>query len=285
MDAEEVELKEQLKHLKKAELAKRKLERREREQQKLKRPIKPPAAVYISGLPTSGISEDDIVDEFQPYGAVRKDHEGDWKCRLYRDAAGELKGDAILFYMNDESVTLAVEMMNGYAIKGCKINVEVAKFEEPKKETTSGDIEAEEEEEEEEEHEDHKRRKLDNKARDNTGESRTSRTLILANVLDIYRDFELGEIQDIKEDIVTGCEDFGEVINAEVDTGRGQIHVVFKLRKEALCCRENEGQVLRRSELLAYMIEDENVSEEENTGEESSEVDDETSGDNLLNDL
>lgn len=55
--------------------------------------------VYVSNLPVE-ITEQDFVDFMQKCGMVEKDLEtGKFKIKLYRDAAGEVKGDALCTYI------------------------------------------------------------------------------------------------------------------------------------------------------------------------------------------
>lgn len=84
--------------------------------------------VYVSNLPEE-YSEEEFLDLMQKCGLVMRDpSNGKMKVKLYKDAEGRLKGDALCTYIRIESVDLALKLLDGYDFKGKKIKVERAKF-------------------------------------------------------------------------------------------------------------------------------------------------------------
>lgn len=131
MDAEELELKGQLKNLKQQELLRRK---QSKENNSRKREVEyknssKSSSVYISGLPTDRITKDELTKQFSKYGKIRINRDEEPLCKLYVNDEGVPKGDALIIYSKEESVTLAVEMMDESIFLGNKIRVEKAQFE------------------------------------------------------------------------------------------------------------------------------------------------------------
>lgn len=98
-----------------------------------KKPSKP-RTVYVSGLPLD-VTREEVVDAFQKYGILLIDvdtgnplnlHKGEPKVKLYTDAAGKLKGDALVSYFKPESVDLCINLMHDTEFRfgsGSKISV------------------------------------------------------------------------------------------------------------------------------------------------------------------
>lgn len=84
--------------------------------------------VYVSNLPDD-YTEEEFVDLMQKCGLVMRDPQsGKMKTKIYRDAEGNLKGDALCTYIKVESVDLALKLLDGCDFKNKKIKVEKAKF-------------------------------------------------------------------------------------------------------------------------------------------------------------
>lgn len=86
--------------------------------------------IYITGLPKE-ITEYDIAEYFCKCGFIRKDPKtNNNKIKLYKDKTGKNKGDALISFLREESVTMAIDLFNESEIKpGYKISIERAKFE------------------------------------------------------------------------------------------------------------------------------------------------------------
>lgn len=118
------------KELKKIEKRKKK---KEKQKEKKKQQWYMPrinANVYVSGLPND-ITESELIAYFSRCGFIRKDQRtGENKVKLYKDKNGNLKGDALISFLREESVAMAIEILNDTEIRpGYKISVDKAQFE------------------------------------------------------------------------------------------------------------------------------------------------------------
>lgn len=86
--------------------------------------------IYVNGLPKD-ITEFELMEYFSRCGFIRKDPKTNQnKVKIYRDDNGQNKGDALISFLREESVTMAVDLFNEGEIRpGYKIFVEKAKFE------------------------------------------------------------------------------------------------------------------------------------------------------------
>ncbi|XP_034247760.1 HIV Tat-specific factor 1 homolog [Thrips palmi] len=87
--------------------------------------------VYVSNLPLD-ITEQEFVDLMQKCGLIMKDADTNkMKVKLYHEPGDPsvLKGDGLCTYIKRESVDLALNILDGYEVKGKQIKVELAKFE------------------------------------------------------------------------------------------------------------------------------------------------------------
>ena len=84
--------------------------------------------VYVSNLPDE-ITDEEFFELMQKCGLILKDVEANkFKIKLYKDKDGKLKGDGLCTYIKQESVILALQILDGYQLKGKEISVERAKF-------------------------------------------------------------------------------------------------------------------------------------------------------------
>ncbi|XP_002741882.1 17S U2 SnRNP complex component HTATSF1-like [Saccoglossus kowalevskii] len=84
--------------------------------------------VYVTGLPY-----DTTLQEFQDLmskcGIIMVDEQtNEPKIKLYLDEIGNLKGDGRCCYLKRESVDLALQILDGYDMRGHRITVELAQF-------------------------------------------------------------------------------------------------------------------------------------------------------------
>ncbi|GBM27438.1 HIV Tat-specific factor 1 [Araneus ventricosus] len=83
--------------------------------------------VYVTGLPLD-ITEQEFADLMGKCGLVMKDPATmKYRVKLYRQN-GQLKGDGLCCYIKIESISLALDILDGYVYKGKTIHVERAKF-------------------------------------------------------------------------------------------------------------------------------------------------------------
>jgi len=68
-------------------------------------------AVYVTGLPPDA-ETDEIVERFAKFGVIEEDDEGDPKVKLYARDDGSFSGEALVVYFKEESVTLAVNLLD-----------------------------------------------------------------------------------------------------------------------------------------------------------------------------
>ena len=115
----------------------KKIEKRKRKKEKVKEKKKNQwyapkvnSNIYVNCLPKD-INEKEIIEYFSRCGFIRKDQRNDqYKVKLYKDSNGKNKGDALISFLREESVTMAVELLNETEIRpGFKIKVEKANFE------------------------------------------------------------------------------------------------------------------------------------------------------------
>jgi HIV Tat-specific factor 1 len=68
-------------------------------------------AVYVTRLP-SDATADEVAARFSKCGVIEEDDEGDPKVKLYAKDDGSFSGDALVVYFKEESVSLAVAMLD-----------------------------------------------------------------------------------------------------------------------------------------------------------------------------
>lgn len=85
--------------------------------------------MYVSNLPLD-VTEEEFVEVMQKCGIVmREPASGKLKVKLYTEAGTTTpKGDALCTYIRTESVELALNVLDGYDLRGKKIKVERATF-------------------------------------------------------------------------------------------------------------------------------------------------------------
>jgi len=64
--------------------------------------------IYFSGLPADATPEE-VYDHFKKAGVIKKNPDDTPRIKLYRDEDGNLKGDGIVSYLNEESIQVAVD--------------------------------------------------------------------------------------------------------------------------------------------------------------------------------
>jgi HIV Tat-specific factor 1 len=86
--------------------------------------------VYVKGLPKD-VTENELFTYFSRCGFIRKDERtGELKIKIYKDNSNKPKGDALISFLREESVTMAIDMLNDTEIRpGNTILVERAQFE------------------------------------------------------------------------------------------------------------------------------------------------------------
>ncbi|XP_055305400.1 HIV Tat-specific factor 1 [Sitodiplosis mosellana] len=84
--------------------------------------------VYVSNLPED-ITEEEFIEVMSKCGMIFRDPKTrKLKVKLYAEPNGQLKGDGLVSYIRVESVKLAIDMLDGYEVRGRKIKVQRAQF-------------------------------------------------------------------------------------------------------------------------------------------------------------
>lgn len=283
MDADELELKGHLKKLKKDVLLKRK-QSKENDIQKRELEYKNASnntSIYISDLPTDKITKEALTEQFSKYGRIRTNRDGETLCKLYVNDKGVSKGDALVTYFKEESVTLAIEMMNESTFLGKQIKVERAQFQDKDGDNMHG----KEDNLQEFSGPEPPMKKLKKTKSEKEGEiidynddeslAKADRTVIFANVFNIYKLYTNDDINDIQEDLLEGCEEIGQVDSISVSPDKGEATVVFRKSKDALqCCKIMAGRYFDGQKLLAFIFGDENSSSTSDENKDSEVEDD-----------
>ncbi|RDX55173.1 hypothetical protein OH76DRAFT_872453 [Lentinus brumalis] len=68
-------------------------------------------AIYVTGLPAD-TDADEIIARFGKFGIIEEDDAGDPKVKLYARDDGTFSGDALVVYFKEESVELAITMLD-----------------------------------------------------------------------------------------------------------------------------------------------------------------------------
>ncbi|KAH7108182.1 hypothetical protein BKA62DRAFT_746739 [Auriculariales sp. MPI-PUGE-AT-0066] len=68
-------------------------------------------AVYVTGLPDDATA-DEIIERFSKFGVIMEDDNGQPKVKLYARADGSFNGEALVVYFKEDSVSLAVRMLD-----------------------------------------------------------------------------------------------------------------------------------------------------------------------------
>ena len=101
---------------------------KEKRKQKLK-DIRNNSCVYVRGLPPD-ITEDEVEKYFSKAGMIKIDFASSQKkIKIYTDEHKRCTGDCLIVYQNDESVQIALDMLNeGYIREKNQVSIERAKF-------------------------------------------------------------------------------------------------------------------------------------------------------------
>ncbi|KAK9466663.1 hypothetical protein V1512DRAFT_263155 [Lipomyces arxii] len=206
-------------------------------------------AIYITNL-SPEITFDELNSVVSKYGLVAEDlSTSKPRIKLYQNEDGSLKGDALVVYFREESVQLAIDMLDEtelhdkvIKVQPADLNYKVEKEPQPIKQRTSR-----------EKNEILKSvNRLNSKLADWDDDDIPATNPKYNNIVILKNAFTLDELQhdvtaelDIKQDIREGCEEIGPVTNVvlydlEPD---GIISVRFQHQQDALeCVRQMDGR-------------------------------------------
>ncbi|KLO19508.1 hypothetical protein SCHPADRAFT_924428 [Schizopora paradoxa] len=88
-------------------------------------------ALYVTGLPADA-DVDEVISRFSKCGVIEEDDEGEPKVKMYAKEDGTFSGDALIVYFKEESVALAVAMLDDAELRigddKTRMNVSLAQF-------------------------------------------------------------------------------------------------------------------------------------------------------------
>lgn len=210
-------------------------------------------SIYVSNLP-SDITKEELVEVFSKYGIIAEDIKtGDARVKLYYDEKGVFKNEALILYLSEDSVPLAIEMLHDSPIsaKGPKIKVERAQFN--AKSTPKRVLTVEEKRLLTQRKEMLKRKLTD---WDDTAESTEDKSAVIKQKIwskivvarNMFREDELKSDpsleMDLNEDIQEECDKFdigNDITNVKVYDISGVITIKFKKAELAEKCIEVFG--------------------------------------------
>ncbi|OSD06718.1 hypothetical protein PYCCODRAFT_1430915 [Trametes coccinea BRFM310] len=233
-------------------------------------------AVYVTGLPPDA-DMDEIAARFGKFGLIEEDDEGNPKVKLYAREDGSFSGDALVVYFKEESVDLAITMLDDAELRlgepSTRMHVQRAEFSH-KHEKSEGGAEAK------------PRRTVEDKKRatrrigkmqkklgewddeDGFGPSKTEddkmnvmnkhgRVVVLKHMFtlkELEEDSSL--LLDLKEDVREECSTLGEVTNVILydEEPEGIMTVKFKDPLSAQACvLKMNGRFFAGRRIEAYL--------------------------------
>ncbi|KAJ3320730.1 hypothetical protein HDV06_005023 [Boothiomyces sp. JEL0866] len=214
-------------------------------------PVKRQTAVYVTGLP-SNVTMEEMIDTFKKGGVFLLDVlTGEPKIKLYRNDKNELKGDALVIYLREESVKLACELLDESYIHSSKIRVQPAVFQDKEKPKEHPILDKKS----------LKQNVMKMKRQlewfDEAESTKPLKAVVLKHMFTLDEINEQPElIIDLKQDVRDECENFGQVTNVilfdlEPD---GVMLVRYKSDASALACVERmNGRFFAGRKIEAYL--------------------------------
>ncbi|KAK6544437.1 hypothetical protein TWF694_001132 [Orbilia ellipsospora] len=225
-------------------------------------------AVYVTNLPLDATAQE-VEELFSRYGLIAEEIDtGKKRVKLYTNADGGFKGDALIVFFRPESVALAIQMLDdtdfrlGVGDAGGKIKVQAADYSYKAQQDAPQDKKMTR---------DKKKiiaksQKLNNKLADwddddpstmQTASSRFDKVVILKHMFTLQElEEDPAAMLDIKEDIREECSKLGEVTNVTLydQEEAGVVSVRFGNEQSALACvRMMDGRHFAGSKVEAYI--------------------------------
>ncbi|KAK8812595.1 hypothetical protein WA538_003809 [Blastocystis sp. DL] len=215
--------------------------------------------IYVSNLPED-TTVDLLNDVFKRYGVIVTNLDGTPKIKLYRDETGKLKGDASICYLRKESIQLAIQMQDGCPLRytdSQKVKVTEAIFEKKQ----SAEVKKREEEEDDKTkklrwmHMQQQKQTLSWAEGDEEVGGVGLKIIVLQNMFSPEEAKKPGFKEEMKRDVLEGCEPFGAVDKVTVFDSNpdGVVVVKFKQANAAdSCVKKMDGRFFAGRKLKAF---------------------------------
>ncbi|KNE64624.1 hypothetical protein AMAG_09979 [Allomyces macrogynus ATCC 38327] len=202
---------------------------------------KPVTSIYVSQLPKD-VTVDELRTEFSKYGIIMEDLATNLpKIKIYTDANGDPKGDALITYFKEESVQLAIELMDESRLRADDPNSVVRVSKAQFREKTEEELAAARTKKLalDKKTKVRKMAKIDRKLDWNDDAPNEKKLARLAKVVVLKHMFTLDELAkdpalmlDIKEDIREECERVGEVTSIILYDAEPEGILVVRFKEE-----------------------------------------------------
>lgn len=205
-------------------------------------------SVYVQGLPLDSTIEE-VASVFSKCGLLSEDPvTGQPRIKLYTDANGKQKGDALVIYFREQSVSLAIQMLDDTSLRGNQNLMKVSKASFTHKEGKGDNPARKVLPEAEQKKASRRAGKLKSKLADWSDDEEVAEPLIstkFSKIVILKHMFTLAELEqdkslllDLKNDVREECEKLGEVTNVVLydQEAEGVMSVRFKKEFSAQEC-------------------------------------------------
>ncbi|KAG9302907.1 hypothetical protein G9A89_022323 [Geosiphon pyriformis] len=218
---------------------------------------KPNTSVYVTGLPKD-VSSEEIAQVFSKCGLLMEDYvKGGPRIKIYTDEKGIPKGDAVVTYLKEESVTLACQLLDDTDLRSnepSKIYVQLAEFKEkePKPAEAQKNVSGLQPDVKVNKREIQKKiqqlgKKLEWFDEESGRRSERSSKMVVLKYMFTLEELEEdpGLLLELKQDIRSDCENLGEVTNVVLYDQEPEGIVVVKFKEQLsaeACVLKNNGR-------------------------------------------
>ncbi|KAI8913557.1 hypothetical protein EDD86DRAFT_187279 [Gorgonomyces haynaldii] len=237
-------------------LPEKNLKRKGKPKKPEKKPLIKGGAVYVTGLP-SDCTEIELQDIFKTAGVFQLDPiTNEPKIKLYKDESGQPKGDALVVYLREESVDLAIELLDESKLRPDEphiIRVQEAEFKEKKEPKQQVDKKRKTKAFEKQ----MKQLDWDEETQVSSKKQKIEKTVILKNMFTLKElEEDPGLILELKQDVREECEKIGSVTNVILYDlePEGVIAVRFRTSEAAeQCVQKMHGRAFAKRRIQSYI--------------------------------